>query len=65
MSQRVPPQALLDQFRTEVDNRSAEIDEYNEYDWLSLTLGWALAKGLHPSDARDFAVYVRYSTDMA
>lgn len=55
---------LLTQFKTEVDDRSGEVDQYDEHDWLSLTVGWAIAKGLSPEDANDFATYVRYNTDM-
>lgn len=56
---------FLAMFKQEVDKRSASIDPDNEYCWLSLTVGWAIAKGMKPNDAHEFASYVRYNTDMA
>ena len=34
-------------------------------DWYSLCLGWALAKGLTPTEAHEFASHIRYNTNMA
>lgn len=51
-------------FKSEVHDRASEIDESNEEDWFSLTLGWAIAKGLSPEDSHDFALYIRYDTDL-
>lgn len=56
---------LLESFRREVTDRAAEVDPDNEQDWFSLTLGWAVAKGLTPEDAHKFATHVRYHTDLA
>lgn len=50
--------ALL--FKEEVCDRSKEIDSSEEQDWFSLSLGWAIAKGLTPDAAWDFAIFVRY-----
>ena len=55
---------LKNLFKKEVDNRSGEIDPDNEYCWLSLTIGWAVAKGLSPEDAQRFGSYIRYQTDL-
>jgi hypothetical protein len=55
---------LLEQFRFEVFERMVEVNSGDEEDWYSLTLGWALGKGLEPTDAHDFARFVRYKTDM-
>jgi hypothetical protein len=39
-------------------------DESNDQDWYSLTLGWALAKGLTPIKAHEFAKHIRYHTTL-
>jgi hypothetical protein len=54
--------SLRDQFKVEVHDKSDEIDP--DQDWFSLTLGWALAKGCSPEDANDFAMQIRYRTDL-
>ena len=51
-------------FKTECHDRAEEIDSSNEQDWFSLTLGWAIAKGIPPDDAHSLATYIRYSTDL-
>ena len=38
------------------------VDPGNEQDWFSLTLGWAIAKGLEPEEAHKFAIHIRYHT---
>lgn len=55
---------LVSQFKTEVDDLGKEIDPSNEQDWFSLTLGWAIGKGLNIEDAHDFAIFIRYETDL-
>jgi len=57
-------EALAKQFKSEVSDRSKEVDAEDEYDWLSLTVGWALAKGLSPKEAAAFALYIRYETEL-
>ncbi len=59
-----PDQTMVDQFKTEASDRASEIDPQNEQDWYSLTLGWAIAKGLSPANAIFFACYIRYRTDL-
>lgn len=39
------------------------IDPESEEHWGSMVLGWALAKGLTPEQARNFANHVRYRTE--
>jgi len=51
-------------FKKEVLDRAKEIDFHNEYHWLDLTIGWALAKGLSPEGSKVFANYIRYHTDL-
>jgi len=51
-------------FRVTIHDRSAEIDPDNEQDWYSLTLGWALAKGLSIEQSHKFATHIRYHTDL-
>ena len=58
-------QELIDQFKTEVDDRAEEVDPNMECYWQDLTIGWAIGKGLSPKDARDFARYIRYHTELA
>jgi len=55
---------LIPLFKTECHYCSEEIDEYNEEDWRSLTIGWAIAKGLSPKEARDFARHIKYDTQL-
>ena len=57
-------EALIDQFKTEVSDRAEEVDESNSEDWFSLTIGWAIGKGLEPEPAHMFAIYIRYHTDL-
>lgn len=55
---------LEDDFKKNVNDRAKEIDPDKEHDWLSLTLGWAIAKGLEPEKAVEFALHIRYHTDL-
>jgi hypothetical protein len=55
---------LIQLFKTECSDRASEIDTDSSQDWFSLTLGWAVAKGLAPEAAYDFAVHIRYKTDL-
>ena len=55
---------LVDQFKVEVSDIAKQVDPEEEEDWHSLTLGWAIAKGLTPRVARTFATTVRYHTDL-
>lgn len=57
-------QELIELFKTECHDRADEIDPANEMDWYCLTLGWAIAKGLSPSDAHGFALHIRYKTEL-
>ena len=51
---------LVKLFKEQVCDRSLAVDPGGEQDWFSLSLGWALAKGLSPEDAHRFSIYVRY-----
>jgi len=51
-------------FKEEVSEKSKEIDPCNEQDWFSLTLGWAIGRGLDIDAAKEFAIYIRYKTDL-
>lgn len=55
---------LTKQFEAEVTNRADEVDPDHIHHWESLTMGWAIAKGLHPEEAYDFAIYIRYETEL-
>jgi hypothetical protein len=55
----------LELFRREVTENADKIDPYDDNDWHSLVLGWAIAKGMSPEEARKFANYVSYETDLA
>jgi len=49
---------MTDALRTygaEVIDRADEVDPGNEEDWISMAIGWGIAKGMTPSEARDFA----------
>jgi hypothetical protein len=60
----IPEPPLLVDFRSEIYGRLCEIDPEGREDVFTLALGWAVAKGMEPRDARDFAIYVRYQSDM-
>jgi hypothetical protein len=55
---------LIELFKAECHDRATEIDPDSEEVWSSLTLGWAIAKGLSPEEARDFAIHIRYHTEL-
>ncbi|MGE3483513.1 MAG: hypothetical protein AB7L09_02155 [Nitrospira sp.] len=55
---------MIDRFKDEVHKRADEIDKDSELCWLSLTAGWALAQGMPPEEAYDFALHIRYRTDL-
>lgn len=55
----------LSEFAEQVTQFSEDIDPDNERCWLSLTVGWAVAKGMTGEDANDFATWVRYETELA
>lgn len=59
-----PDDKMVALFKSEVHDRATEIDPDDEHDWRSLTLGWALAKGMTPDEADEFSVYIRYSTNL-
>jgi hypothetical protein len=50
-----PPAELVALFEREVKSRAMEIDGYGSENWRSIRMGWALAKGLEPNEARLFA----------
>lgn len=54
----------IDVYKQEIDDRAEEIDPSNNEDWFSMTLGWAIAKGMSIDAAGSFAVYIRHHTDM-
>lgn len=51
-------------FKKEVSDEASTIDPSQEQDWYSITLGWAIAKGLSFEDAHEFARHIRYETDL-
>jgi len=53
-------ETLAEQFKVTVCFKSDVVDPQGEQDWYSLSLGWALAQGLDPDEAHEFAQYVRY-----
>jgi hypothetical protein len=55
---------LIPVFKAEVSDRSDEVDPSSSQDWFSLTLGWAIAKGLSPDDAHAFALHISHHTDL-
>ena len=61
MKINIPLMAL---YKAEVHDRTEEIDPDLMQDFFSLSLGWAIAKGLSISDAQEFALQVQYNTDM-
>ena len=56
--------ALAAQFKTEVHDKAAQIDDGIEVSWRDLTFGWAIAKLGDPGLAFRFALYIRYHTNL-
>jgi hypothetical protein len=57
-------ESFILQFRVEIYDRISEIDSWQEMDWHSLTVGWAIARGMKGDEAYDFATFIRYKTIM-
>lgn len=57
-------QILEESFKEEVHDRGEEIDPAYEMCWHTLTVGWALGKGLDPDSAKSFASYIEYQTNL-
>ena len=55
---------LAKQFKEEVCNRGEEIDPAYKMCWHTLTVGWALGKGLDPDSAKSFSTYIEYQTNL-
>jgi len=59
---------LTKQFKIEVHDKLDENielqEEFQDEDFKSLTVGWAIAKGLSLEDALDFSSYIRYNTTL-
>ncbi len=53
---------LIEQFKVEVHDANEELEP--DLDILSLTVGWAIAKGMKPGAAYDFALHIRYQTTL-
>jgi hypothetical protein len=64
MKDYIPSPEIMLQYQQEIWDRREDVDPSDEQDWFSLTLGWAIAKGLQPEEAHYFSIYIRYKTDM-
>lgn len=47
---------VLRTYGAEILDQADEVDPSNEEDWRSMAIGWAIAKGMSPTDAREFAM---------
>lgn len=56
--------AYVEQFKNEVSSKAQDIDSTQSQDWFSLTLGWAIGKGMSVEEAHSFASFIRYQTDL-
>lgn len=56
---------LFHEHATTIYAHSREVDEAEEQDWYSIALGFALAKGLTPTEAHEYAIIERYSTNLS
>lgn len=52
---------IMYEFKTEVCDKSQDIDPEEDEDWSSLSLGYFLAKGLSIEEAQNLACEVRYT----
>jgi len=57
-------ESITIQFKSHVHNLAKQVDPQNDEDWQSLSIGFALGKGKSPEYAREFAMYLRYNTDL-
>ena len=48
----------VEKFKEQVYNRGEEIDPNDDYDWFSLSYGWALGQGLTVKTSYDFAILI-------
>lgn len=64
-STRASFETLARQFKLEITDRASDVDPSSEHDWHSLSLGWAIAKGLPIDRAHSFATELRYGTELA
>jgi len=49
---------IVEVFKTEVIDKEHMIG-YDNIDWKSITIGWAIAKSMHPTAAHEFSNKVR------
>ncbi|KKM71653.1 hypothetical protein LCGC14_1428520 [marine sediment metagenome] len=49
-------------FKYDVHDKANEIDPNDEHLWSSLTLGWALGRGMNPKKAVAFSRHIRHHT---
>lgn len=52
-------------FEREVFSHLKQLDPNNAMDILSLVTGWGLAQGMTPKLAKEFAMYIKYHSDMS
>lgn len=52
-------EALVAVYKTEIIDRAKQVDPDSEEDWHSLTLGWAIGKGMTVKEAKRFALVHR------
>lgn len=55
---------LVELYRKECHLRKLSFDLDDSLDWFSLTVGWAIARGLEPKEAWNFAIHIRYEAEM-
>ena len=55
---------FIEQFKKKVHDQSNVIDPDSSEYWKSLTLGWAIGKGMSIQEAKDFATFIRYHTNL-
>lgn len=52
---------MLAKFKTEVCERSEQVDPGGDLDWYGLSIGFFLACGATPDQANDLAIEARYT----
>lgn len=52
------------EFKAEIHDQAEKVDPENELDWFALTLGFAIGRGMTIEAAREFALHIRYDTDL-
>jgi hypothetical protein len=55
----------VEMFKREMWGFRAKIDPQGMYDWIDITYGWALGKGMDIEEAKDLAIHIHYHENLS